>query len=241
MTMTTSKTTTKSSIRSFVKSTLAAAGLGLVMIGGAAAAELKMWNEPNFNGGNRTFTSATPNLNTVSFNDKAESLKVKSGRWQVCTGINYTGTCRIVTTDIARLKDVGLKDNISSVRPYVAPTTPGILRRGNLTVRQTYLADLDTVNERSAGADMWFQAKTATQLFITPRNGATVRRWGTSKPTYNQCRSVGKSTASVPLSSLSPNTWLCFKTAQGRISLVRYRGISSSYPHNLFLYVETYR
>ena len=43
---------------------------------------------------------------------------------------------------------------------------------GRLTIRGTYMCDLDTGTETRSGADFWWEQQTSTIRFLTPENGA---------------------------------------------------------------------
>ena len=96
-------------------------------------------------------------------------------------------------------------------------------RTGHLEIQQTYLADLD--NGTTAGphskADIWFQAKTATSRFITPRNGARIAIAGNRSIGKSGCSALPMSASSIPLSSVPVGTYVCVKTNRGRISQFR--------------------
>jgi hypothetical protein len=79
-------------------------------------------------------------------------------------------------------------------------STPKTHSTGPLAISQTWTADLDE-GEVGAGADsdIWFQAVTATERYITPRNGATIAKVGT----------------------LPEGTYVCVRTNLGRYSQFR--------------------
>lgn len=57
---------------------------------------------------------ALPNLH---FNDRARSIAVLSGQWEVCQHSNFTGRCVFLRYDVPDLAWYGLAGEISSVRP----------------------------------------------------------------------------------------------------------------------------
>ena len=58
------------------------------------------------------------NFNRFGFNDRANSVKVRGGRWEACTGPRFAGRCVVLRRgDYPSLREVGLEDRISSVRP----------------------------------------------------------------------------------------------------------------------------
>lgn len=56
-----------------------------------------------------------------SFNDRASSIRVRRGTWQVCVDWNYGGRCVTVSADVPDLIRLGMNDRISSVRRVVPP------------------------------------------------------------------------------------------------------------------------
>src|SRR6187402_2324626 len=58
------------------------------------------------------------NFRRFGFNDVANSVKVRGGRWEVCTAPRFEGRCVVLRRgDYPSLRDAGLDDRISSVRP----------------------------------------------------------------------------------------------------------------------------
>lgn len=83
----------------------------------AAHAELLLYEHDDFNG--RSFTShgRTDNLSDVGFNDRASSVVVRGGRWQLCTDAGYRGQCITLSPgSYPSLGAMGLNDSVSSVR-----------------------------------------------------------------------------------------------------------------------------
>ena len=58
------------------------------------------------------------NFNRFGFNDRANAVKVRGGRWEVCTGPRFEGRCAVLRRgDYPSLRQTGLDDRISSARP----------------------------------------------------------------------------------------------------------------------------
>jgi Beta/Gamma crystallin len=58
------------------------------------------------------------NFERYGFNDAANSVKVRGGRWEVCTAPRFEGRCVILRRgDYPSLREAGLEDRISSARP----------------------------------------------------------------------------------------------------------------------------
>jgi len=56
-------------------------------------------------------------LGHEDFDDKASSIRILGGAWQVCVDDDFNGRCEILDRSIARLSDLHLDDKISSIRP----------------------------------------------------------------------------------------------------------------------------
>jgi hypothetical protein len=71
----------------------AAAMLAGTIAGAAHAGEIWLYEEPGFGGGRLDLNGAASNFEGNGFNDRAQSLVVRSGRWQVCTDADFRGAC----------------------------------------------------------------------------------------------------------------------------------------------------
>ncbi|MES2149041.1 MAG: beta/gamma crystallin-related protein [Pseudomonadota bacterium] len=81
----------------------------------ADAGELTLYGRQDFGGREVTLREATPELRAIGFNDRASSLIVRSGRWEVCEHTEFRGSCAIFERGEYRtLKR--FNDIISSVR-----------------------------------------------------------------------------------------------------------------------------
>ncbi len=67
-----------------------------------------------------------------------------------------------------------------------------------------------------AGRDIWFEAVTATDRFITPVNGAVIARIALPKPAINDCVTTLRqgSVERWPVAS-EPGIPFCYRTAAG--------------------------
>jgi hypothetical protein len=84
---------------------------------GHAAAELVLYEHDNFNGRSFASRGRTENLAHVGFNDRASSVVVRGGRWELCTDADFRGQCITLSPgSYASLRDMGMNDNVSSVR-----------------------------------------------------------------------------------------------------------------------------
>ena len=84
--------------------------------GAAQAAELTLYERPNFAGVQVTLRGWTSNVSRVGFNDRTSSLVIDSGRWEVCTDADFKGSCVTLTRGEYPTLDRILNDRISSAR-----------------------------------------------------------------------------------------------------------------------------
>ncbi|MGZ5112223.1 MAG: beta/gamma crystallin-related protein [Usitatibacter sp.] len=83
-----------------------------------AAAQITFYEGEGFRG--RVFTTSKPvsNFERYGFNDRAASVVVDGGRWEVCDDAGFRGRCVVLGRgSYDSLDRMGLKDRVSSVRP----------------------------------------------------------------------------------------------------------------------------
>lgn len=86
----------------------------------ASAGEITLFEDAGFRGRPVTLRYDTGDLSRMGFNDKASSIIVRSGTWEVCKDANYRGNCR--TFGPGRYGSMpGMNDAISSVREVGRP------------------------------------------------------------------------------------------------------------------------
>ena len=79
------------------------------------AGEMTLFSRGDFGGREITLRDATPNLIDMGFNDKASSMQVRSGRWEVCSDVQFRGECAIFERGDYRTLD-RFNNRISSAR-----------------------------------------------------------------------------------------------------------------------------
>jgi hypothetical protein len=79
-------------------------------------AGIVLYADPYFRGRSITLNQPTENLRSQNFHDRAESVRVLSGRWEICSEPNFR-RCQIVDRDVASLTVLGMNKKLSSVRP----------------------------------------------------------------------------------------------------------------------------
>ncbi|GLK48528.1 hypothetical protein GCM10017620_15010 [Brevundimonas intermedia] len=83
---------------------------------GGGRSSIIVYEDSNYRGASREFTSEDRNLGNTPFNDRISSIRVR-GRWEICTDAQFGGRCRIIDGDARNLNSTGFNDNISSLRP----------------------------------------------------------------------------------------------------------------------------
>ncbi|MFZ6848915.1 beta/gamma crystallin-related protein [Undibacterium sp. RuRC25W] len=97
------------------KSAIVAATLTL---SAQAMAQIILYENNGWRG--RTFSTAheVGDLNRYGFNDKASSIIVENGRWEICDNAGFGGKCMILQKgNYPSLSSMGMNDRISSLRP----------------------------------------------------------------------------------------------------------------------------
>jgi len=95
-------------------------------------------------------------------------------------------------------------------------------RTALLEIPQTWHADLDTGSIHSGTNDFWFRARTATNRYLQPQNGARFGIYGGGGGISKQdCVDTPKSTNNIPVGSLSNGTYVCYRTSDGRHGVFR--------------------
>lgn len=77
-------------------------------------AHLVLFDGVNFQGESIVVFEATPAIRGMI--NRAGSVKVYGGVWQICDGVDFWGRCEMVTTSMPDLGRLGFRDKISSVR-----------------------------------------------------------------------------------------------------------------------------
>ncbi|GLI36804.1 PASTA domain-containing protein [Geobacter hydrogenophilus] len=103
------------------------------------------------------------------------------------------------------------------------PVTGKVIAQGRGEIRQTYLFDLDAGSIAQNGdADIWFEAETETERYLTPRNGASIG-FTREKPTYENCSKVKMTQRRIPIQRIPENANVCVRTSRGNLSAFKIR------------------
>jgi Beta/Gamma crystallin len=82
-----------------------------------ANAQIVLYENDNFDGRSYRATYSVSNLNDGGFNDKASSVTVRGGRWQLCDDAYFRGSCvTLGPGEYSSLRAMGMNDKVSSVR-----------------------------------------------------------------------------------------------------------------------------
>jgi len=83
-----------------------------------AAAQVTFYEGEGFRGRAFTTSKQVGDFGRAGFNDRASSVVVDSGRWEVCEHARFEGRCVVLRRgNYESLARLGMQDNISSVRP----------------------------------------------------------------------------------------------------------------------------
>jgi uncharacterized protein YcfJ len=83
-----------------------------------AMAQITLYEHDGWRG--RTFSTSgeIPDLSRFGFNDRASSIIVERGQWEICDDAGFGGRCMILRQgNYGSLSAMGMNDRISSVRP----------------------------------------------------------------------------------------------------------------------------
>ncbi len=92
--------------------------LAAIVVAGHAAAQVTFYENEAFRG--RTFATqqGVPDFGRAGFNDRASSVIVDRGRWEVCEDVGFRGRCvELRRGNYDSLRSLGFDNRISSVRP----------------------------------------------------------------------------------------------------------------------------
>ena len=81
-----------------------------------ASGSIELFAGPGFRGRSLQLDSSAPNLRRSGFDDRALSLVVNEGVWQLCTDPGYEGLCRVYRPGSYAQIDGDFARNISSAR-----------------------------------------------------------------------------------------------------------------------------
>jgi hypothetical protein len=80
-------------------------------------ARIVLFEDVEFRGEQRVVDGEVRDFRGIGFNDRASSIRVDSGTWQVCEDADFQGRCITLSRDDRSLVAEGFNDKISSARP----------------------------------------------------------------------------------------------------------------------------
>lgn len=97
--------------------------LGLAALLTAAQANVELYSQPHETGNQYTLEEPHPDLGDANFRHVTQSLIVRDGNWEFCTGIDYRGECHTLKPGRYEPENLGpLLGHIISARPIDDPT-----------------------------------------------------------------------------------------------------------------------
>jgi len=103
-------------MKPIMRNVLAAFGLAIAT---QAFAQITLYEHAGFRGQSVTVDRPAGNLDRYGFSNRASSVVVSGGSWEVCTGPGFSGQCAVVPPG-RHASLAGMNDGISSVRPVGA-------------------------------------------------------------------------------------------------------------------------
>jgi uncharacterized protein YcfJ len=95
-----------------------ALGVAALLLGAQAMAQVTFYEGEGFRGRAFSTDRQVGNFERVGFNDRASSVVVDKGRWEVCDDRRFEGHCVVLRRgSYDSLRSMGLENSISSVRP----------------------------------------------------------------------------------------------------------------------------
>jgi len=107
--------------------TLAALGLGALLLAPLAAAQVTFYEKDGFRGRAFTADRSIGNLGDYGFKKRASSAIVDRGNWQVCEKPGFGGRCAVLAPgQYPSLKSAGLDNRVASVRRVSGPPVQAV-------------------------------------------------------------------------------------------------------------------
>ena len=85
--------------------------------GRGGGADIVLFDGAGFSGEAVAIDRGVDKLSDLRFNDRTSSIEVNGGLWEICVDGFFGGRCEVVDRDVSDLRDYGLNNDISSVRP----------------------------------------------------------------------------------------------------------------------------
>src|SRR6266508_5151563 len=115
-----------------------AAAAALTTIATLANADITLYQRDGYGGRQYRANQSVSDLANVGFNDRASSVVIHGGSWQLCTDAYFRGRCvTLQNGDYPSLAAIGLNDSVSSIRDLSwasaapPPSTPAPVQGGS--------------------------------------------------------------------------------------------------------------
>jgi len=93
-------------------------GVFAIIAAGYASAQIHLYNDENLRRRTMSIDQPIDNLGDTGMNDKASSILIDDGNWEVCEDAAFCGKCTLLRPGkYSSLRAMGFNDMISSVRP----------------------------------------------------------------------------------------------------------------------------
>lgn len=197
-----------------------------------------------FDGSSFCMGEGTKNSLNATFKDKITSVEVSGGlKVKLCVDNNLGGYCKTVTTDTDDLP-AQIDNKANSVQVFtgaepvppivlnpdiIIPLVPVTFSTGGINWKQTWEINLDTGAQGSEpGTDLWYEAVTDTEKYITPQHGAKISIGDFGQHGWSGCKSSTFTSAKLALDDAPIGSYICVKTNEGRISEFRVNGFAGT-------------
>ncbi|MBL4616854.1 MAG: hypothetical protein JKY46_04100 [Robiginitomaculum sp.] len=87
--------------------------------------QIALFEERGYRGTKVTIRGEVADLRRSGFSDRASSIQLQNGRWEVCENSFFGGRCEIIDYSVTDLSRLRLNNRISSIRPVMPPLPPG--------------------------------------------------------------------------------------------------------------------
>ncbi len=77
-----------------------------------------LYDGQRYSGAPQPVTTDVERLGAMRFDDRASSINIREGVWEICEGPRFEGRCEVLSTSVDDLAEIGLNNAISSIRPY---------------------------------------------------------------------------------------------------------------------------
>lgn len=140
-----------------------------------------------------------------------------------------------------RATDTGF---VCETAPAPAPAPAPVARvykQGVVTLMGTQTVDLETGRVSPAnGADFWFQVQNSRTALIVPQNGAQISP-RIVQMGYDGCLNQRYTTQGISLQQIHPGSYVCYKTADGRVGEFLVTAATERAPFSITLDFTTWK